>query len=328
MMNSNFDITVCILFFNKVEQTIECINSFIPSNVNILVLDNNSDPKQYKLLLESVKSIKNVKIIHSDVNLGVGPGRNILINSTKSNWLFFVDNDIVVKQSNWLDLFKEELIDSKNYYDVYIPQLYSVHESSYVGKVVCAIKNNIAKILPINNYYTNIFPGGASIISRDVFIKNGLYDENMFVGYEDNEFCIRAIKKYAPFKCKYIDSIPNLSCLITPSIPPSPLLPIALPASIALPPYPIANIKSTTNCSKNVGVDFLTLSNNSLNNSLLIICIFSSIISTGGFSDSESIVFFEVLFFCQDSSQPGILSKSFTEREFGFFVSFLKTVNW
>ena len=44
-----------------------------------------------------------------------------------------------------------------------------------------------------------------------------------------------------------------------PSIPPSPLLPSALPASCRLPPYPILTRRSTTTRSKNEGEDSLTV---------------------------------------------------------------------
>ena len=41
----NNAVAVLIIFFNKLDQTIECIESFIPSQQPIYVLNNGSDKK-------------------------------------------------------------------------------------------------------------------------------------------------------------------------------------------------------------------------------------------------------------------------------------------
>ena len=84
-MISRKDLQVCILFHNKVEQTIEAIKSINDSHVSILVLNNNSSKRQLQTLKEYSLNKPEIKIYNSDSNLGVSRGRNFLIE--KSNCL-------------------------------------------------------------------------------------------------------------------------------------------------------------------------------------------------------------------------------------------------
>jgi len=97
-------LVVCILFFEKVEQTVECIKSFLLSNVNIYVLNNSFSPLAQSILGEFCKNCKQIKIFDSDKNSGAKIGKNFLINNTKEQWLFFADSDIVVKTKDWLQI--------------------------------------------------------------------------------------------------------------------------------------------------------------------------------------------------------------------------------
>ena len=54
---------------------------------------------------------------------------------------------------------------------------------------------------------TNTFPGGASFINRKIFSRLGLYDDKMFVGFEDYELCIRGILLKEQVKCRLIHDI-------------------------------------------------------------------------------------------------------------------------
>ena len=54
---------------------------------------------------------------------------------------------------------------------------------------------------------TNTFPGGASFINRKLFDRVGLYDNKMFVGFEDFEICIRSIRLGIPIKAYLVHII-------------------------------------------------------------------------------------------------------------------------
>jgi GT2 family glycosyltransferase len=186
------DIAVCILFFNRVEQTIECIESFLPSGVPVYILDNCSDRHQRLKLDKFIEKYSRIKIFNSSVNLGIAKGRNFLINNSDEEWLFFVDNDIVIDSKNWMACFCKILSTHRNI-DIVIPRLFNKHEKSYVNHPQMSVKENLIKIKNRLRDITNMFPGGASIISRSYFDRVGLYDNEIFIGFEDFELAVRAL---------------------------------------------------------------------------------------------------------------------------------------
>lgn len=206
-MISEKDIAICVLFFEKPEQTIECVRSFLSSNSNIYLLNNNSSQLSTNLLKKFIDNYPQIKLYSSNKNLGVSRGRNFLINKTKEKWLFFVDNDITIKTKNWVKL-AINLIKQNPHVDAIIPKLFNKHENKFVLHLKTKIKGNSAVFEKVEiNEQPNIFPGGASIVNRKVFSDIGLYDERMFVGLEDFELAIRALKMKRPFKSLITDEI-------------------------------------------------------------------------------------------------------------------------
>jgi GT2 family glycosyltransferase len=187
------EIDIIILFFNKVDQTISCVNSFLSSGQQIYVLNNGSDPVQLKKLMKTFEGNLRVVILNPGKNLGVSGGRNYLLNHTKSPWIFSVDNDIIVQNNDdWVN--KLECFCKLNpNINIITPRLYNVHENDYNLQMNVQIENNKMRIVSGSFTISNCFPGGAAIIHRNIFKIYGLFDEGMFVGFEDYEFALRAV---------------------------------------------------------------------------------------------------------------------------------------
>jgi len=209
-INQEFDFAlgVCVLFFEKAEQTIECVQSFLGSGVPIYILNNNSSDKSTQLLKEFCRKHVQVKIFDSVENLGVSGGRNFLIAHTQEKWLFFVDNDIVIKNADWLNVVGLH-IDRLPGIEVFIPQLWNVHDGSFSFYSPFSLSQGKIRMQDRLNAKgeTNRFPGGASVVNRCVFDRLGLYDEKMFVGFEDFELAIRGIKNNRPVRAMQIKGI-------------------------------------------------------------------------------------------------------------------------
>jgi len=204
----NINLGLCILFFERVEQTIECIKSFLSSGVNIYILNNGSSDKSRKKLGEFCEKHKHIKIFDTDKNIGVAAGRNYLVNHTKEKWLLFVDNDIKIKTRNWLEKFNREVHLYKNI-EVFVPRLYNKGNRSYATKKTIKIDGNRATLDTgeILESKSNCFPGGAAFVNRKLFDRLGLYDNQMFVGLEDYEFSIRGIVQKEPVRARIIQNI-------------------------------------------------------------------------------------------------------------------------
>lgn len=187
-------VDILILFFNKVDQTISCINSFLPSKQDIYVLNNGSDAAQLAKLKRSFENHPQVHILDAGTNLGVSGGRNYLIQHTKAPWVLSVDNDITIQpEDQWLSIFQTYISQHPDA-AIVAPLIYNVHEQAYSDQLQLRLEDK--KLVVDTGSYdrTNCFPGGASIIRRHIFESYGLFDEDMFVGFEDYEYALRAIR--------------------------------------------------------------------------------------------------------------------------------------
>jgi len=200
-------LAVCILFYERLDQTIECVKSFLPSEVNLYILNNGSSAKARKKLGEFCKNYKRIKIFDSDTNLGVGVGRNYLITHTNQKWLFFVDSDIMVKTTNWLQKFSQHLSSHKES-ETFVAKVFDAYDKRHKPFRSIRIQGNKAIFDKTHGDYTiNVFPGGASIVNRQVFNRLGLYDKKMFVGFEDFELCLRGILMEKPVKAQPMQDV-------------------------------------------------------------------------------------------------------------------------
>jgi len=201
------NIAVCILFFERLEQTLACIQSCLSSGVNIYVLNNGSSKLSRHALGEFCSRHKQIKIFDSNVNLGPGVGKNYLVTHTTEEWLLFLDNDIVVRTNEWVDKLARHIHSHKEI-EVFIPKLFSIHDMRYTSfRSIRIVGLKAIHDLKITKNLTNTFPGGASFINRRLFDRLGLYDNRMFVGFEDFEMCIRAILLKNPVKGRLIHNI-------------------------------------------------------------------------------------------------------------------------
>jgi GT2 family glycosyltransferase len=200
-----YSIAVAILFFEKCEQTIECVQSVLSPFVKVYILDNGSSEKSHNTLVSKYKDIANVIFFQSPKNLGPGSGRNYLIENISEDWIFFLDNDIRVATSNWYQILLNS-ISTNSDVDVFIPKLFNIHENNYVRfHSYRLIGNNISGEYPAEGIL-NCFPGGASCINKKLFKRIGLYSEKIKV-LEDFEISIRALVNKQTIRCKLIDEI-------------------------------------------------------------------------------------------------------------------------
>ncbi len=189
---STNNIAVLIIFFNKIDETITCINSFLPSKIKIYVLNNGSDKKNWEILKYRYRNDSNFIFIHSNDNLGPSVGRNKLIEASKEEWLFFVDNDITIEpEDTWLESFNTFLTTNLSA-KIICPRLFNVHENEFAHHPKFLKKNNEIFVSNNDEAFTNYFPSGASIIHRTIFLTHGLFDEKLF-GFEDYEYAIRLL---------------------------------------------------------------------------------------------------------------------------------------
>lgn len=188
------NVAILLLFFNKWSETLECIESFLPSGVPIYVLNNGSEPRLWENLKRRYALFPQFRFLHSDRNIGPSKGRNLLIRQAAEEWLFFVDNDIAVSPIlQWLQLFTA-FVQKNPFADVVCPRLFNVHENEYAVHPTFAMNERDVFLRYEDTPSVNYFPSGASIVNRRVFVKHGFFEENIFA-FEDYEYAIRLLCK-------------------------------------------------------------------------------------------------------------------------------------
>jgi GT2 family glycosyltransferase len=201
------NIIVCMLFFNKLEQTIESAESFLRAGLAVNLLDNGSTAQAAAALRQHFQENSLVTIAAADSNRGVSGGRNLQIGATSQPWLVFVDNDISLDGDNLVSELAFAL-EAKPNAEVFVPRLFNKHEDAWVPFTSFVVdENGNCAFVESESIFNNAFPGGASIVSRSLFDRLGLYDEKLFVGFEDFELAIRAWKKGRPVLVASLDRV-------------------------------------------------------------------------------------------------------------------------
>ena len=185
-------VAILIVFFNKLSQTIECIDSFLPSGEHIYILNNASDDASWKALQEKYKHNHCLHFFHSDTNLGPAGGRNLLIDNCTEDWIFLVDNDVCIEPANdWKSLF-DEALENKKDASVFCPKIFNVHDNSYATPHQFIKTNGQVYLEEAAVGVTNYFSCCGVIIHRNIFQLHGNFDSELFA-FEDYEFSIRAL---------------------------------------------------------------------------------------------------------------------------------------
>jgi glycosyltransferase involved in cell wall biosynthesis len=195
-----------ILSHNKAKYTkklIETIFLYEKSiDFTISILDQASH-KEERLILEEILNVHpELKLLDSNVNLGVGGGRNFLIEHSSSEWMIFLDNDLELNGSILDELknnintfnffaipfFESEISNSK----AKIPYLYLEGEqgtkSAYAGLGGVDYSDYLKGRVKSENIG---IAGGALAANLKRLKEIGGYRSPGLVGYEDVELTLR-----------------------------------------------------------------------------------------------------------------------------------------
>lgn len=209
------NLTIVILSFNRVSFTIRLINSLIKHvpnfNGRVLIMDNGSNVEQLELLENEIRAFSQVKIdvVKLGKNFGVAGGRNKAMEFVETEWFMSLDNDIYFID-NPLPAIKECIeklgvlflnvpllqVDGKHI-DAFGGNLWMEPcEDSYFVSGTSTFRQMHVNDLPkIDAFISTFLFGGASVLNKEAFIRQGCYDDNMFIGFEDTELSLRLTKQ-------------------------------------------------------------------------------------------------------------------------------------
>ena len=197
-------VAVVILNFKVKDEVIECVQSVESStykNVEIIVVDNNSDDG----IDEAIKKFAEVDFIQNQENLGYTGGNNMGIKRAlykKADYVFILNPDTVIEKRSIENLVK---VADKGDGGICGPKiLFGDKETIWYGGGIIDLDN----ILGIHRGMdekdkgqydrveeTEFVSGAAMFIKAQVFNKIGFFDNQYFLYLEDMEFCFRAKKE-------------------------------------------------------------------------------------------------------------------------------------
>ncbi|OGM11469.1 hypothetical protein A2Z22_00260 [Candidatus Woesebacteria bacterium RBG_16_34_12] len=208
MIKINPKVSIIILNYNGIAETIKCLNSLKKTKYNnfeIIVIDNGSEKNENNLIAKNFP--KFAKIYRLEINLGFTGGNNWALKKTKGKYIVLLNNDTIV-DPNWLTPLvrllekdrkiaivqpKIKLMNKKSFFD------YAGAAGGYIDRYGFPftrgrIFNTQEKD---SGQYDGEFPifwaSGAACIIRKSIIKKvgGFFNENLFNYMEEIDLCWR-----------------------------------------------------------------------------------------------------------------------------------------
>ncbi|MGA7836788.1 MAG: glycosyltransferase family 2 protein [Ignavibacteriaceae bacterium] len=202
---SDIKIFVVIVNYNGAEDSIECVESLLANghkNIEIIIVDNNSDRTQKEKLKDKLSNSAN--LIYLNDNLGFSAGNNVAIKEAlkkNAEYILLLNNDTIVEK----DFLTKLLTASENNVELGItaPQINYYSNQNLIwsaGGYISKIRGsgfsrheNEADKGQVLRSYVDFVSGCCMLIKKEVFEKVGFLDEKYFLYLEDTDFCLRAI---------------------------------------------------------------------------------------------------------------------------------------
>lgn len=204
--NSVPKVSIVVLNWNGLENTLECIESLSKTNYpnyEIIVVDNGSSDGSSQTLKDRRYKIT---LLENAENLGFSAGNNVGILYAiehGTDYVFLINNDTIVDPDVLkvlVDVSERDALAGMigpKIYDFYEPDKiwfagayidWKTGESPHSGKGQID-KGQFNTVIEVDR-----LTGCAMLIKRAVFEKIGLLDPDYFLYFEDVDFCVRARK--------------------------------------------------------------------------------------------------------------------------------------
>ena len=200
-------ISILILNWNGKENTIECLNSLKKinyPNYEIIILDNGSKDDSVKILRQKFPE---ARLIGLNKNLGYAGGNNLGIKNAalmnNAEYVLILNNDTIVNKNFLKQLVK--IAESNKDTGIVCPKVYFYYKPNIIqyaglrfdldrGESILMGYNKKDEGQFEKEEEMDFCGGTCMLVKKEVFERIGLFDENYFAYFEDNDFGFRARK--------------------------------------------------------------------------------------------------------------------------------------
>ena len=181
-------VTAIVVAFDSAHALPECLGALKAEGVPVIVVDNASTDES-----AGIAERQGVRVIRNARNEGYGRANNAGVRAAETELVLIVNPDVVVQRGA-----AAALVDAARRYsdaEFFAPQI--VEPS---GRVFFQPRSLLAPYLtnptgrtslPEGEACAPFFSGACFLIRRDLFLRLGGFDENIFLFYEDDDLCRR-----------------------------------------------------------------------------------------------------------------------------------------
>ena len=213
MSNNKIRLSVIIVTYNSTKLLKDCLDSIYAYNdiggqLEVLIVDNKSqDVEQLKSLLSS--TYKSVRLIENTTNGGYGQGNNVGIRNATGDVILIMNPDARCKEPifkralNKFDNTDCVLLGMKQWDDNLCEGESFRFDSPYSFFLKDLITLKIANKFECFNPNRMYISGSCFFIKKEKFEEIGLFDENIFMYYEECDIKRRLIAKFGQTAIQY-----------------------------------------------------------------------------------------------------------------------------
>jgi GT2 family glycosyltransferase len=200
-MSNNKLISIISVNYNGLQDTLEMIESIIANvsvHYEIIVVDNASRTDETIIIKERYPQVVTIR---SEKNLGFAGGNNLGVKAAKGEYLFFLNNDTIVKDDSFQYLINR--LESSPKIGAVSPKIKFAWEpcniqfAGYTRLSGITLRNSLIGFMSADNAMyshpaaTPYIHGAAFMIKREVVQKAGLMPELFFLYYEELDWSER-----------------------------------------------------------------------------------------------------------------------------------------
>lgn len=209
------DISIILINYNTAKFTLDCITSIYKKTTKtidfeIIVVDNNSEDKDYKILCEELKKNPDIVLHSSSLNTGFGGGNMLGVQHAKSEYVLFINNDVILKNDVLSVAFN--FMESNTNVGVCTAQNFDEHNNFVPsfdhdkGLLKLIFGRSFLEAINTKKYpkrkqqhkaplEVNFVNGAFMFFRKSTFEKVNGFDQNIFLYFEEMDICYRIRKQ-------------------------------------------------------------------------------------------------------------------------------------
>jgi GT2 family glycosyltransferase len=207
-------VSVIILNYNGGEMIKLCLDSVFSNdypNFEVILVDNASNDNSVKLVENTFSKERRLRIIRNPRNFGFSGGNNVGIEHSRGEYIVLLNNDTIVDK-HWLTELVKPMENDKTI-GVAQSKLLSINgekidsAGDFINYFGLAFQRGWGEVDKGQyNKARKIFSarGASMMIRRSVINRVGLLDPDLFLSYEDIDFCWRV--RLAGYKIMFAPS--------------------------------------------------------------------------------------------------------------------------